>query len=208
MGAASGAAARNGAVVASLAPRLPATGYRHRATVGNRWRPCRAHCYWYRSLCMPAHHPATGTSLESRWFRASEAAEFSLVSVLRHPWRPLAAASAARQHSRACRQSRPDRIDPEDRGERIEHCSQVRKSLRIRVHGKESGRGPTTVTLTSQGLRAQCQATLRPPACADRGRGGDERPVVALCRARPRRSRQRTTIASVATLGKQGRVLA
>ena len=49
------------------------------------------------------------------------------------PWRTRC--SVARQQSRSGCKSGADGIDPEDCGERIERCPQVRKSVRTHVHG-------------------------------------------------------------------------
>ena len=75
----------------------------------------------------------------------------SAVFVLRHPWRPRC--SGARKQPRPCFLSGTDGIGPADCGERIERCSQVRRSAPTRVHVQESVRGPTTATLAGQGLR-------------------------------------------------------
>ena len=48
---------------------------------------------------------------------------------------PGAAASAAHHCSRSCCQSGPDGIYPSDRGKRMEHCPQARKSAPMRIHG-------------------------------------------------------------------------
>ena len=66
---------------------------------------------------------------------------------------PWAAASAIRPQTRSGCQPSTGGINTAGCGERIERCPQGRKSAPVRVHGYESVREPTTVTLADQGLR-------------------------------------------------------
>ena len=110
----------------------------------------------HRGCCSPCTHRTTGSG---------EGLVGSCCRTQQRPgdsWRcpcsgtlggPSAAASATRPQVRSGCQPSTAGIDPAGCGKRIERCPQAQKSAPVRVHGYESVREPTTVTLAGQGLR-------------------------------------------------------
>ena len=94
------------------------------------WKAFASQRVW-RTLLNTSRARSAAAGLEGRCCRVQASGGFSAVFVLRHPWRPRC--SVARQQPRPCCLSGTDGIDPADCGERIGHCSQVRKSAPTRV---------------------------------------------------------------------------
>ena len=86
---------------------------------------------------------------------AAASGGFLAVSVLRHAWRPKCSGKRNSPASSILLSTKHWRYRPRRLRERIERCPQVRKSAPVRVHGQESARDSTTVTLAGQGLHTQ-----------------------------------------------------
>ena len=123
----------------------------------------------HRGCCSPCTHRTTASSegLVGSWHRTHRRPVDSwLCTCSGNLGGPGAAASAIRPQARSgCRPSTAG-IDPAGCGKRIERCPQVQKRAPVRVHGCESVREPTTVTLAEV---ATWGRRIRILACGESG---------------------------------------